>query len=239
MSRVVVVGASSGLGAALTLHHAARGDRVVAVARRRERLSELAQASPFSRIDAMEYDISRQGAGSRLGAALASSGPFARIYAVAGSRPPALPFETPSTLSDYFQFGFIVWVELYYELCRSGSIGPDSTFVLVSSLAAAVPFPELELYSASKAAMEAWGRAERERGKCRISVVRPGQFHSEFWGPRPFLLEALPMTRARSMVSAVDAGAEEVVLGGWRDGACSRFASLLGPRRSRRWFLGS
>jgi decaprenylphospho-beta-D-erythro-pentofuranosid-2-ulose 2-reductase len=59
MKRVIVIGASSGIGAELVKQLADRGDRVAAVARRTENLSRLAKSSPEGAVIAFTHDVTK------------------------------------------------------------------------------------------------------------------------------------------------------------------------------------
>lgn len=62
--RVLITGASSGIGRATALAFAAAGARVVGAARRSDRLAEVKRDAPESRIETLTADVSSH-AGSR------------------------------------------------------------------------------------------------------------------------------------------------------------------------------
>ena len=234
-ARIVVAGASAGLGAALTVAHRERGDRVAAVARRPDRLELLAACSGPGTVRPLVLDLSKRTAAKQLVASLSGGGRVDRFYAVAASRAP-----TARRLRDreaYFRLCFLSWIEIFDQLRTEGLLDEGSTFVVVSSLAAVLPFKELCEYGAAKAALEAWARAMREDFRGRMVVVRPGQFDSEFFEKRDFSIKDLPHQRAGEILRDIDRGQLEIVRGGWRDCASSRLVSLIGARRTRRVFL--
>ncbi|HEX8206809.1 MAG TPA: SDR family oxidoreductase [Solirubrobacteraceae bacterium] len=67
MRRVLLTGASSGIGAELARELAARGDRLAIAARRRERLEALADEVGEPRPVVFEVDLAARGAAARLG----------------------------------------------------------------------------------------------------------------------------------------------------------------------------
>jgi short-subunit dehydrogenase len=68
MRRVLVTGASSGIGRELALLLAGRGDRLAVAARRRDRLESLADATDGPRPHVFEADLSQRGAAAELAA---------------------------------------------------------------------------------------------------------------------------------------------------------------------------
>lgn len=229
---VAVVGASAGLGAALACLHADAGSRVVAVARRRERLAELAALPLAGEIHPLAMDLADPTAAAELASAILTSGAAQSVWMCAARPDPATPCPDPEA---YLSGALSAWIRLHDTLVSLRALNSESRVVVISSLAAAVPFEGLELYSTAKAGLEAWARAARRRTAHEIVIVRPGPFQSEFYGCRPKLrFSELPWSRALALMRAVEQGQRDVVLGGWRDKLVSRAASLVGPERARR-----
>jgi NAD(P)-dependent dehydrogenase (short-subunit alcohol dehydrogenase family) len=160
-----------------------------------------------------------------------------RIYLSAGANQPASTggvTERLRIIEPYFRLIFSTYIALTEHLIEKGALSPSSRVVAISSLAAAVPFPQLELYSAGKAALEGWCRGARDRGGPGFTVVRPGLFKSEFFRPSEVLHASdLPLQRAAKIVRLIDQDRDFVDVGGWRDVTVSRLSSLLGPRACR------
>lgn len=238
--RIVVVGASSGLGAALALVHARRGDEVIAVARRKERLDQLRReflpALPAGRWMPIRADLRDVTEVAALADQL-SAWHLDRLYLNAGANQPEVAggiTERLHGLESYFRLIFAAHVSLAEYLIDKAALTRSSRIVAVSSLAGVIPFPRLEFYSAGKAALEGWCRGARDRGGPGITVVRPGLFRSEFFWPSEILRTAdLPMQKAARIVHLVDRGRDFVDVGGWRDVTASRLSSLLGSRMRR------
>lgn len=236
---VAVLGASAGLGAALAHLHRRRGDDVVAVARREERLLELGRA-PAGPVSGAWYvagaDLADGPSLSRLSDALIERGPLVRAYLVAAADEAARAGtleERLAAIERYHRLLFTSWVALTETLIEARAVGPESTLVAISSIAAGVPFPGLALYGAGKAALEAWARTARERPGPRCVVVRPGRFDSEFFGPQPFLVDRLPFARALEVMRAVDRGRDDVHLGTLSDVVASRAEAMVRRLSSR------
>jgi short-subunit dehydrogenase len=222
---VLVVGGSSGLGAALAVLHRARGDDVVAVARRGGRLQELAELSAgdgAGRWESVPLDLLREDAPDLI----AGRCDPALVYLVAATGDSSnerdlmtLNFHRPIALARRFE-------------------APGTTVVVISSLVAVIPFPGLAVYCASKAALEAWATAHRERYRGRLIVVRPGRFQSEFFTKAPDLrFDALPWDTAQQVIARTHARKPVVTLGGWRDRVAARLGPIFGGRLLRRVVL--
>src|SRR5262249_19579330 len=126
------------------------------------------------------------------------------------------------------------YIALTDRLIEDGALTRSSRVVAISSLAAVIPFPRLELYSAGKAALEAWCRGARARGGPSFTIVRPGPVKSEFFTPSDLVRIAdWPLGKAGRFVRLIDSGRLFVDVGGWRDVTASRLSSLLGPRAGR------
>jgi short-subunit dehydrogenase len=235
-SSVVVLGASSGLGAAFALTHARRGDHVTVVARRRERLlqlrDELLPSVPSDRWEPLRADLSDPVGLDSLASQL-SRRPVSRIYLTAAANQPDVTGDVTGRLDliePYFRLLFCSYIALIEYLIEQSALTRSSNVIAVSSLAAVLPFPRLELYSAGKAALEAWCREAGRRGGPRFVIVRPGLFKSEFFTPSDALQVAdIPLDRAAKIVRLIDSGRDFIDVGGWRDMLASRLSSLIGP----------
>lgn len=232
--RVAIVGASSGLGAAIAIHHYRHGHYVTAVARRVERLDQLAgvvggighptraddaTVPTASRWTSIKADVTSDSDQDRLSTQLCDA---ERIYLVAGiNADPRATFET-NVLS-------LAW--LAHAIDRDGL-----QVVVISSLAAVVAFPDLAAYSASKAALEHWMACHRATARAAVLVIRPGQFESDFHsGPRPLDIEQLPLSRATEVAKLADRHRDGLrTIGGWRDRLAAACARVVGPDRARR-----
>ena len=233
--KVGVVGASSGLGAAIAAYHSRRGDNVVAVARRMTRLEKIADAlrNPVA-LDAIttgasdaptnghwvsvQADITANVLQKEFLDALTDA---QRIYLVAGvNADPRTTFET----------NVLAPIRIAQAVDNVGL-----QLVAISSLAAVVAFPGLAVYCASKAALEHWMACWRSIAHADVLVVRPGQFASEFHsGQQAFDFERLPHRRAFEVAKLADNHRQGVHTIGWRDRLAAFGARLVGPEQALR-----
>jgi short-subunit dehydrogenase len=187
----VVTGASSGIGWATAEALARRGNTVVAVARRADKLASLidsiARGAPKS--FALAGDLTeRRFAESIAAETVARCG---RIDVVVNNA--AMPMHklatrvTPDDVETTLRTNFLssVWVAsaaLPHMLCaRSGAI------VNVSSFASLVVPPREGAYAASKAALNAWSEGlwhDLAGSGVHVALVYPGPIETEIWDKR-------------------------------------------------------
>jgi len=220
MGTAVVTGASSGLGRELALLLAARGERVVAVARSADAIAELASTSP--RIEAVVADLSTpQGRGELAdavgdvdilvnNAGFASSGPFA---------------DTTREVSDRMvEVNVVALTDLTARWLPGMVARGAGRVVNVASTAAFQPGPMMAVYYATKAYVLSFteGIAEELRGTgVTATAFCPGPFVSGFQkvagieGSRLVAGRRLPSAAemARAALSAMDRGVVVAVPG--------------------------
>ena len=220
--KIVVIGASSGLGAAIAVLHARRGDEVVATGRRVARLASVLEEA--ASVSLLQNDLLMTDAVDKLEAVCVSAD---IVYFCAA-------IIDPAPTGEIMRVNFEVFIELAKRIDR-----PNITIVAISSLAAVIPFDELPVYCASKAALEAWIAASRAASEALYVLIRPGQFTSELFGRRDQLtLDTLPLDLAFSIMDQVKRRCEVVNLGGPRDRIAASLGPVLGGRRARRLVLG-
>lgn len=190
----LVTGASSGIGQATALQLAASGARVVLVARRKDRLEQLAQqifaaggiALPFEADVASPSEA--QGVVDR---AVAEFGRLDTLVNAAGVMLNGPSIESP--LTDWEQMVDVNLRGLMYvtkaalpHLVEAVASNPRKVVdvVNISSVAGRVAAAQVAIYNATKfavtAATEAW-RQEFTRQSVRFSVVEPGATATELW----------------------------------------------------------
>jgi decaprenylphospho-beta-D-erythro-pentofuranosid-2-ulose 2-reductase len=177
-SKVIVVGASSGIGAAMARQLAARGSQVAAVARREDALAALAAASG-GRIRGYAFDTTRFEDVPDLFERIAADlgGVDAIVYA-AGVNPRIVEheyaFDKDWRMADVNFIGGMAWLSVAaarFEAARAGTI------VGISSIAGERGRRTNPGYTASKAAFTAYVEALRNRcSRYGVNVVtaKPG-----------------------------------------------------------------
>jgi short-subunit dehydrogenase len=208
---VLITGASSGIGAALALAYAEPGRRLALTGRHQARLAEVAEqcrvagATVTTREiditdrDAMEAWIEDIAATARLDLVIANAGisggtgdghdesadQVRRIFAVNVGG--VMNTVLPAIPALYRQAPVVV----------AGSPPWRGQIAIISSLAGMRGFPGAPAYSASKAAVKAWGEGLRPalaRDQIAVSVVCPGFVRTPMTAnnpfPMPFLMDA-------------------------------------------------
>jgi short-subunit dehydrogenase len=232
----LVTGASAGLGVEFARRLSERGHRLVLVARRKERLEELAKELGNAR--AVAIDLSKKDAAANLLADLDAHG------------------ETVDLLVNNAGFGLIGrFVELdakrlrqmidlnvgtLTDLCRAvapAMIGRRSGAILnVASTAAFQPGPKMAVYFATKAFVLSLSEAIHEELKphgIKVSCLCPGPTRTEFGDVAGFggngLFDRVAMNPAQVVetgLKGLDAN-DAVVVAGWMNkvtAASTRFA---------------
>lgn len=227
--RVIVTGASSGVGAAVARALAARGAHVLATSRRTHRLEALAaeRSVPHPILweagdltDAAFRARLVESAASRLGGldvvvAAAGCGAIGRFAAAA-----------PATLDRVMDVDFRAPVELVRLCLPLLRAGVDPAIVLVGSILGRHPLPLHGEYCAAKAALASFAgslRMELAADRIDVTLVSLGPTESEFWeglvaGSRPAWSQGrrMPADRAAAaIVAGLERRAREL-LPGWQ-----------------------
>ena len=188
----IITGASAGIGAATAVELARTGHDLVLVARRRERLAEVAArasdaAKRLVRTEIVTADVSHAGTAARiLDEAERAFGRFDVVYANAGyglERP--MHRMTSDELRAMFETNFFSSTELCNEAARRLiAAGRGGHLLVCSSCVAKFTLPSFGAYSASKAAQahvaRAMGYELRPHG-IMVSSVHPVTTATEFF----------------------------------------------------------
>jgi short-subunit dehydrogenase len=248
--RVLLTGASSGIGRALVKELISHGAKVVAVARRRERLEVLANELPrgdsfrFLRADVTSADdrhaaleLCRQEFGG-LDILINNAG-IGAIRPFAGG--------TEEEGRQIFAVNYFAAVELIREALPLLGQGQAPLIVNVSSVLGHRAVPGKSEYCASKFALHGFSdglRAELTSEKIDVLLVSPSTTSSEFFqratgDPQTKegkTLAMRPEVVARRMIRAMQAGRHEIILSAsgqllvWVDRLCPPLANWLVAR---------
>lgn len=251
-ARVLVTGASSGIGEAIAYEYARRGARLALFARRREALDDVAKrcrelgaaearvivgdtTDPAS-VEAAAKEL--EGAWPRVDRAFLNAGGYGVRDSEAMARArdvewSAAGFSAASTerVMRLNYLGVVYWLErLLPGMRREGS----GSIIVTGAQAADRGFPKHGPYSASKAAIRALFdslRPDAARYGVRLSIVEPGCVESGM--TRANCCDEMPFLQptdksAARIVQGVEAG-EAVIRFPWYASALSHFAASV-PR---------
>lgn len=239
LSHVLVTGASSGIGAALAQRYAGPGTRLTLTGRDRTRLDAVAQACRTRGAETAiaVCDVRDAEAMRSLLADADAQRPVAMVIANAGiggeqviAGPAGEKAEIARTIFEVNVVGVANTIApLLPHLVARG----QGHIVIMSSLAAFVPLPEAPAYSASKAAVRAYGEALRRLlapRNVRVSVVCPGfvdtPMSASLRGPRPLLWSA---ERAAEVIVAGLARGKSEICFPWQLLLIARLSAHLPP----------
>jgi short-subunit dehydrogenase len=234
--RAILTGASSGIGRALAVELARRDAKLVAVARRAERLQELAAevAAAGRSIETVAGDVSdpavRQQA---LDAAMAHFGGLDLLVNNAGIGAMGL-FEhaDPQRLRRVMEVNFFALVEMTRLCLPQLKQGRRPMIVNVSSILGHRGVPHSSEYSASKFAVQGFSealRAELAQHGVEVLVVSPGTTETEFFerviertsSPKwPEHKPVSPAYVAQQVVRGIRCGQHEVIPYRWGKVLC-------------------
>ena len=181
--RVLVTGASSGIGAATCRAVVAHGGAVAMVARRKERLEELAEELGDGALavaaDVTDLDGLRRG----IDAAARELGGLDGVVAVAGQMMTGeMASGNPQRWRELIDLNLIgPLATIRYVIGHFPATGRRDV-VLVGSTGALTPMPGVGIYAASKRGLEAAFdslRLELAHAGVNVSLVRPGMFDTE------------------------------------------------------------
>ncbi|MEI6239624.1 MAG: SDR family NAD(P)-dependent oxidoreductase [Planctomycetia bacterium] len=223
--RVLVTGGSSGVGRALAIEFARRGARVLATARRTERLADLERSVPG--ITTVSGDITAAATRRQLleHARDRLDGLDVLVAAAGGGAIGAFRDATPETLRTIMELDFFAPAELVREALSLLAAGRDPAIVLVGSILGCHPLPLHAEYCAAKAALASLAaslRTELADDGIDVLLASLGPTESEFWdslaaGRRPAWSAGRPLTAATTAAAIVDAlvHRRSDVLPGW------------------------
>lgn len=208
-SKAIVVGASSGIGAALVAQLARRGARVAVIARRAEELDRLAgrinRPGARARVLTYPHDVTSYGDVPALFQRICNDlGGLDAIYYVAGVMPriavDEYSFEKDRQMIEVNVLGAIAWLNeaaRRFERARSGRI------VGVSSIAGDRGRRGNPVYCTSKAAMDTYLEALHNRlGRYGVGVttIKPGFVATAMTEGLPGLFWVIPPARAAQLI---------------------------------------
>jgi hypothetical protein len=249
--RALVTGASSGIGVAFARALRARGERVVLVARRADRLEALARelgGEPHAL--AWPADLGGAGAAEGLRAGLEARGLAVDALVNCAGLGHTAPFEAQreETIRAMLDVNVRAVVELTRAFLPGMRARGRGRIVNVASNAAFQPVPYLAVYAATKAFVLSFteGLADELRGTgVRVQALCPGITATEFLDVagthHGLLVTRMPMLSAEDVVQAslrgLDRGKVRVVAG-WSNRLLGFVVQRLAPRGLARRVAG-
>src|SRR5690242_2275739 len=209
--RVVITGASSGIGAALARAYAAQGAVLGLIARRFEALTELQQSLPSSRVDIYPVDVrDTQSMAEAAAHFLQHHGSADIVIANAGVSAGTLTERSKDRVvfQEIFDINVMGMVNTFAPFIEPIRAAGGGTLVGIASVAGLRGLPGSGAYSASKAAAIAYLeslRVELRDTKVAVTTICPGYVATPMTQknpyPMPFLLA--PDEAARRMMRAI------------------------------------
>jgi len=225
--RALVTGASSGIGEAFARALRGRGERLVLVARRADRLEKLVgELGGEGWVLAVPLDLAKDGAAERLARAVHERGLEVDLLVNNAGLGHTAPFDAqePRVLRAMIDVNVRAVVELTHAFLPGMRERGRGRIVNVASNAAFQPVPFLTVYAATKAFVLSFseGLAEELRGTgVQVQALCPGLTRTEFLDVSDthsrLLISRMPMMTPEQVVAAslrgLDRGRVRVVAG--------------------------
>lgn len=209
--QIVITGASSGLGEALALHYASEGNRLVLIARRKERLESVAMRcrERGAEAECVVADVSDSVRMREVGTEL-SKEPIDRIILNAGVSVGHGGGVTPyEDFEKLFKVNFLSTHALLEPMIPKLIAQGKGEIVFISSLASQLTMPTSIAYSSSKRALNAYAEGLhyqlRPHG-ITITTIMPGFIDSEMTQKNAFKMPFFLSTEAgvKRIVHAIE-----------------------------------
>jgi NAD(P)-dependent dehydrogenase (short-subunit alcohol dehydrogenase family) len=173
--RVLVVGGSSGIGAAAAAAFAARGAKVTIASRSADKLAAAAREIGTA-VDTLTLDITNDENVQRV---LESAGEFDHVV-ISAAQTPGGPVRGLELADAYRAMDSKFWGA--YRVARAAHIRTGGSLTLVSGFLAVRPSKSSVLQGAINAALESLGRGlALELSPVRVNTVSPGLIATPLW----------------------------------------------------------
>ncbi len=174
--KILITGATSGLGREMALQLAARGDKILATGRRTERLSEL---ETHARISGLTLDVTSD---ADIASFCEKAGPLSGVILNAG-----ITFADPFSSGDFETDAKLIQTNVLANLQLIRSLLPtlkdtQGRILIIASLGGLTPLPYQAVYAGTKAFMINFGLSLREELKhenIQVGVFAPGGIKTE------------------------------------------------------------
>jgi short-subunit dehydrogenase len=246
----LITGASSGIGAELARGLCARGHDVILIARRRERLDQLAtdlRKSYGRRVEVLTCDVSDAAARDALPSAVGDLGLQVDVLVLSAGFGIGGPFigAERDRVVEMVRTNLEAVMVTTWDFAVGMAARRSGAILLVSSMAGNQPMPNFGAYAATKAGVTSFGQAlAGELGDQGVTVTTlcPGGVRTEFAGiaslsaseermPNSLLIDATECADAG--LTALEAGRLTVT-----PRAAVRAVAFVGAHAPRRMWLG-
>jgi len=217
----LVTGASSGLGSSFARQLAQRGANLVIVARREDRLKELAQDIERQhrvKVTVLPQDLSKEGAAESLHAATEGANTAVDVLinnAGFGTQERFVDIPWERT-REQIQLNITTVTEMTWRFLRSMAARRSGAIMNVASIGAYLPSPDYAAYSASKAYVRDFTEAvafEMRTSGVTLSALCPGLTETEFHHVAGHALNGMVKTQMMSADDCVRIGLDGLFAG--------------------------
>ena len=244
--KILITGASSGLGAGMARSFAAKGRDLALCARRTDRLdelkAELLQQYPSIKIAVAALDVNDHEQVPKVFTELSDElGGIDRIIVNAGIGKGAKlgsgkPWANKATIETNL-VAALVQIETALEMFTKSGAGH---LVLISSVLGAKGVPGVKAaYAASKAGIRSLGeslRAEYAKGPIKISVMEPGYIESEMTAKSASTMFMVDHeTGVKALVDAIEREPGRAVVPRWPWALLVQLMRVLPPSQTKRF----
>ncbi|HUL97950.1 MAG TPA: SDR family oxidoreductase, partial [Mycobacterium sp.] len=242
--KILITGASSGLGAGMARAFAAKGRDLALCARRTDRLdelkAELTAQHPDIKVAVAELDVNDHEQVPKVFAALSDEvGGIDRVIVNAGIGKgwplgEGKLYANKATIETNL-VAALVQIETALEMFKKAGAGH---LVLISSVLGNKGVPGIKAaYAASKAGVSSLGeslRAEYAKGPIKVTVIEPGYIESEMTAKSAStMLMVDNATGVRAMVHAIERERGQAVVPRWPWAPLVQLLKLLPPRLTK------
>jgi short-subunit dehydrogenase len=243
--RILITGASSGLGRALALHYARSEERLILAGRNAGRLSSVAAECTALGSDAITkiIDVRDRGEMTAWITALDRDDPIDMVVANAGvmsGTPPAGDIEPPDAAYALMETNVLGALNTIQPLLAPMMARKRGQIAIVSSLAAFIPLPDSPSYCASKSAILNYGLSLRTLLRphgVKVSVICPGYVETPMSARENANKPQLMSPEAAATIAAEGLRRDKSVIAFPRIlSMLARFHGIL-PDAVRRWLM--
>jgi short-subunit dehydrogenase len=241
--RIIITGASSGIGKALALRYAREGASLGLLGRHKERLEAVAQECRAlgAEVSIGVMDVRSRSELKRWITDFDLAVPVDLVIASAGVMEGTRPggqIEPPDAAYALMETNVLGMLNTVQPLLPAMIARGRGQIALIGSIAGFVPLPDSPSYSASKAAVLTYGHSLRDLllpHGVGVSVICPGYISTPMMerenGSKPFLM---PADKAAEIIArGIERNKATVVLPAFF-GTMTRISGML-PERVRRW----